>query len=379
MSSAQQPGVVIIGSGLAGYTLARELRKQDPDTAITEITRDGGESYSKPMLSNALSQQKSDAQLVQKTASQIEADLKAIVLTFQQVTAIDRAAKTVTLETGKVVEYTNLVLALGADPRPAGLNAPVCSVNDLADFRQWREKLDQPRRILLIGAGLVGCEFANDLVSAGHQVVMVDPAPWPLGRLLPQKLGDQMTLALQEAGIEVHLTKTVSEMNANSAVLSDGIVVPFDFALSAIGLIPRVDLALQAGLTVGRGIVVDRTLKTSDPYIYALGDCAQSPAGVLPFVLPLMAQARTLALVLAKGQGSLVLPALPIVVKTPCLPLAVCPPAPDAVGEWRVEGEGRDLKAVFTGPDGAALGFALSGIRAAERQALGKVMPDLLA
>lgn len=378
MSNAAQPGVVIIGSGLAGYTLAREFRKQDPATAITVITRDGGESYSKPMLSNALSQQKTDAQLVQKTAAQVEADLKATVLTFQQVTGIDRAAKTVTLETGKVLGYANLVLALGADPRPAGLTAPVWSVNDLADFRRWQQQLDRPRRVLLIGAGLVGCEFANDLSSAGHQVAMVDPAPWPLGRLLPQRLGDQLTLALQGVGIQVHLNKTVSEMNEGSAVLSDGTVVPFDLALSAIGLIPRTDLAVQAGVTVDRGIVVDRRLQTSDPFIYALGDCAQSPAGVLPFVLPLMAQARALAQVLAQGQGHLVMPALPVVVKTPCLPLAVCPPAPNTAGDWVIEGEGRDLKAVFTGPDGAALGFAVSGTRAAERQALGKLMPDLL-
>ena len=379
MSGAPSPGVVIIGSGLAGYGLAREFRRQDQATPVTVISRDGGESYSKPMLSNALSQQKTDAALVQKSAQQMEADLKITVLTHQQVSGIDPQTRQVHLETGAVVAYRSLVLAVGADPRPAGLPGQVWTVNDLDDFRRWREALVQPRHILLIGAGLVGCEFANDLTSAGHRVTMVDPAPWPLGRLLPQAVGDQLAEAMRGIGIDVHLNKTVSEMNSNTAMLSDGTAVNYDLALSAIGLVPRTQLAVQAGLRVDRGIVVDQLLTTSDPNIFALGDCAQSPAGVLPFVLPLMAQARALAGTLAGRPTKLVLPALPVVVKTPCLPLAVCPPAPATAGEWLVEGQGRDLKAVFTAPDGAKLGFAVSGTCAADRQALGKIMPDLLA
>ena len=379
MSITDQAGVVIVGSGLAGYTLAREFRKHDTATAVTVITRDGGEAYSKPMLSNALSQQKTDAALVQKTAEQVETDLSLKVLPHQRVVGIDRAARTVSLETGVTVPYSSLVLAVGADARPAGLTGgTVVTVNDLDDFRLWRAKLSQPRRVLLIGAGLVGSEFANDLATAGHQVMMVDPAPWPLGRLLPQALGDQVTAALRGIGIGVHLNNTVTEMNAHSAVLSDGTVLEYDLALSAIGLVPRTGLAKDAGIAVDRGIVVDRALRTSDPHVYALGDCAQSPAGLLPFVMPLMAQARTLAEVLCGRDVQLTLPALPVVVKTPCLPLAVCPPAPGAAGEWVIEGEGRDLKALFMGADGHALGFALSGTKAAERQVLAKSMPNVL-
>ena len=297
---------------------------------------------------------------------------------FSRAEAIDRPSKTLILADGSRLPYGRLVLALGADARPTGLAGEISSINDLDGFRAWRAKLDQPRKILLIGAGLVGCELANDLVSAGHRIVMVDPAPWPLGRLLPQALGECLADALRGIGIETHFGGSVLGLGEGQASLSDGGTVTYDLALSAIGLVSRTALAAQAGLIVDRGIVVDELLATSDPDIFALGDCAQSPAGVLPFVMPLMAQARALAQILAGQGGELHLPALPVVVKTPCLPLAVCPPAPGAEGQWRVEGDGRDLKALFVSKDGTALGFALSGACAAERQALAKTMPGVL-
>jgi rubredoxin-NAD+ reductase len=232
--------------------------------------------------------------------------------------------------------------------------------------------------VLLIGAGLVGCEFANDLISAGHQVTIVDPAPWPLGRLLPEQVGNQLAQALRDIGITLHLGASISEVSDGKAVLKDGTVIAYDHALSAIGLIPRIGLAKEAGLTVDKGIVVDRSLRTSDPFIYAIGDCAQTPAGLLPFVMPLMTEAKILADILVGGDTVLRFPAMPVVVKTPCLPLAVCPPGPSAEGSWGIEGEGRDLKALFVGTDGKPLGFALSGNRATERQALAKTMPDVL-
>ncbi len=377
MGSAQNGHLIIIGSGLAGYGLAREFRKRDAQTPVTIITADGGEAYTKPMLSNALSQNKTDSDLVQKSPEQVQSELSVQIRTRANVTEIDRAAKMVTVN-GQKESYDRLVLAMGADPRPTGLGDTVATVNDLDDFRVWRQKLAQPSRILLIGAGLVGCEFANDLTSAGHQVILVDPAPWPLGRLLPEPVGQALASALTGIGVSLHLGASVAELGDGKAVLKDGAVIEFDHALSAIGLIPRTALAKEAGLLVDKGIVVDGWLRSSDPSIYALGDCAQSPAGLLPFVMPLMIEARTLADVLTGTETPLRLPAMPVVVKTPCLPLAVCPPAPGAAGTWGVEGEGRDLKALFVSPDGIELGFALSGKRAAERQALAKSMPTVL-
>ncbi|RAU20928.1 N-acyl-L-homoserine lactone synthetase [Paramagnetospirillum kuznetsovii] len=374
-------GVVIVGSGLGGYTLAREFRKLAPDAPVTVITADGGEVYSKPMLSAAFAQGKTPMTLIQKTARQYQAELNITVLPRQKVVAIDRAAKQLVLSDGRI-GYQRLVLAIGADPRPYTVegsdSVTIHTVNDLDDYAVWRDGLIPGGRVLLIGAGLIGSEFANDLTTAGQKVTVVDPAPWPLGRLLPKELGEEAATALSAIGVVFHLGRSVAKLEPGRATLDNGVVVDFDKALSAIGLVPRTGLAAAAGLAVDKGIVVDRLLRTSDPDIYALGDCTQTEAGPLPFVAPLMAEAKALAATLAGIETPLTLPALPVVVKTPALPMAVCPPAPGTVGQWRVEGQGRDRKALFVGGDGQPLGFALSGSYAAERQTLAKGMPDLL-
>jgi len=381
--TALAEGVVIVGSGLGGYSLAREFRKLDRETPVTVVTADGGESYSKPMLSNAFAQGKSIAALVMKTAEQMAAELNITVLTRHRLTGIDRDHKRITLEGATTaLSYDKLVLAIGADPRDYKVEGsdvvPVRTVNDLDGYAAWRDALPQGGKVLLIGAGLIGAEFANDLVGAGYAVTLVDPAPWPLGRLLPEALGKAMAEALTAAGITLHLSRSVTKLEPGVATLDDGTQVAFDQALSAIGLIPRTKLAVDAGITVDKGVVVDKQLRTNDPAIFAVGDCAQTAVGPLPFVLPLMAQARALAANLAGTPTDLKLPAMPVVVKTPCLPVAVCPPPFGLAGSWSVEGEGRDLRALYLDQDGKPQGFALTGTKAAERQTLGKTMPDML-
>lgn len=147
--------------------------------------------------------------------------------------------------------------------------------------------------------------------------------------------------------------------------------------LSAIGLAPRTGLARAAGLAVERGIVVDRRLASSAPHVHAIGDCAQVEGHCLPYVLPLMAQARALAANLAGTPRLLAYPAMPVVVKTPACPTVVCPPPPDAVGEWQVTADEAGLEARFTGASGALLGFALLGAATARRQALAAEVPAL--
>ncbi len=275
------------------------------------------------------------------------------------------------------------MLAVGADPRPYRVEGDdrvaVHTVNELDDYARWRDDLPAGGRLLLIGAGLIGSEFADDLAGAGFRVSLVDPAPWPLGRLLPEALGRLLAGALGEAGIALHLGRTIARLSPGKAVLDDGGEIAFDRALSAIGLVPRTDLARLAGLAVGRGILVDSQLRTSDPDIFALGDCAETAAGPLPFVLPLMAEARAMARSLAGTPTDLLLPVLPMVVKTPSLPIALCPPAALAAGAWQIDGDGRDLQALFIGGSGEPLGFAVCGKRVGERQALAKAMPALLA
>ncbi|MBX9634330.1 MAG: FAD-dependent oxidoreductase [Magnetospirillum sp.] len=386
MAAPDAVGVVIVGSGLGGYTLAREFRKLNRETPITIITADGGEAYSKPMLSNALAQGKDALALAQKSAAQVETELAITVLARHRVVRMDRTARQVTVrlpDGGEIrIGYAHLVLAMGADPRPYTVpgsdSVRIHSVNDLDDYAAWRDGLTPGARVLLIGAGLIGSEFANDLAGAGYAVTLVDPAPWPLGRLLPEPLGRELADALAGLGIVLHLGRSVARLGPGEAVLDDGTTIAFDRALSAIGLLPRISLAAESGLAVDKGIVVDRLLRSSDPHVFALGDCAQTEAGPLPYVLPLMAQARALAATLSGDPTPLKLAAMPVAVKTPSLPIAICPPPPGAAGEWTVTGAAKDRKALFSAPDGTVLGFALSGAMVAERQALAKTMPALL-
>ncbi len=384
-----QAPLVVVGSGLAGYGLVKELRRRDPALPLVVITADGGEVYTKPMLSTALARHQTPDGLVQKGAAELAAELDLDIHTRTRVTAIDPGARSLTLETatgGGTLVYDRLILALGADPRvfpaPGSDAVPIATVNDLDDYRTWRGRLQSGDRVLLIGAGLIGCEFANDLAAAGHPVALVDPAPWPLARLLPQALGAMLAEALTGIGATPCLGRSVAKYLPDGAgflaELSDGTRAPFDQALSAVGLAPRTRLAAQAGLKVGAGILTDRLLCTSDPAIYALGDCAETPAGPLPFIAPLLAQARALAATLTGTPTPLVLPALPVVVKTPALPLVVCPPRPGAEGTWEIDSAPGEATALFRAPDGTPLGFALAGARTSQQHALAKDMPDLL-
>jgi rubredoxin-NAD+ reductase len=161
-------------------------------------------------------------------------------------------------------------------------------------------------------------------------------------------------------------------------MLSDGRTLDADLVLSAVGLAPRVALARAAGLAVQRGIVVDRRLSTSVAHIHAIGDCAEVEGLNLPYVMPLMAQARALAATLAGTPTPLVYPVMPVTVKTPACPAVVCPPAPGAAGQWQVTQDEAGCEAVFRDEAERTLGFALLGSATARKAALAAQTPSLL-
>ena len=182
---------------------------------------------------------------------------------------------------------------------------------------------------------------------------------------MPEAIGKAMQLALSSKGAQWHLQKYVTQVNKKnnhfSVHLSDNTEIGADLVLSAIGLRPHTELAQLAGLNVNRGIVVDTTLQTSSEHIYALGDCAEVNGSVQLFVAPLLECARTLAKTLAGQVTTIHYPPMPVVVKTPALPMVILAPAPDTKGEWHISGEGNDLKAVFYDQQKNVRGFALTG------------------
>ena len=378
-------GIVIIGSGLAGYTVIRELRKIDKATPITLITREPGYFYSKPMLSTALASSKSAEQLISTNADGMATQLDITILGDVDVTAIDTAAQTVTTSTGSI-SYGKLVLGLGADqirlPLEGNAANEVVTVNDLEDYAQFRKTIEGKKRITILGAGLIGCEFANDLVLGSYEVDVIDLAPQALGRLLPEEAAQALQAKLSEAGVRWHFATTVQSIDRSgdslSITLANGSIINSDAFLSAVGLRPRLDLAKAAGITTGEGITVNRQLETSAKHVYAIGDCAEVEGLVLPYVMPIMQAARALAPNLLGQATTLGYPAMPVMVKTPALPTIVSPPAKNAVGDWKINSVEGGLEARFESSDGKLLGFALLGTATAQRGALTKELPPIL-
>lgn len=381
--------IVIIGGGLAGYSVARELRKLDKAVPLIMLMADDGAFYSKPMLSNALAQKKSAASLILSSAEQMAQQLQADIRPYTWVRAIDGPARRLDLDGpdgGASLAYGKLVLALGADPIQLPLTGDgvgaVLAVNDRVDYGIFRETLEGKKKLALLGAGLIGCEFANDLAGAGFQVTVFDLAPQPLGRLLPPGAGRFMADGLAAQGIQWRFGQSVSRVDREGAGLrlttAEGGTESFDLVLSAVGLRPRTDLARAAGLKLNRGIAVDRFLQSSESDIYALGDCAEVEGLLLPFVLPLMAGARALAATLAGKDTAVRYPAMPVVVKTPACPAVVCPPPMGAGGEWQETITATGVRALFRDAAGRLQGFALLGDTLGEKQALAGQLPALL-
>jgi rubredoxin-NAD+ reductase len=377
--------IVIIGSGLAGYNVARELRKLDRETPLTVISADSAYFYSKPMLSSAFASKKTPESIPMNTAEQMAGQINATVRARTRVTALDPAAHQIRIG-DEAVTYSKLVLALGAKqirlPLTGSAVDRVLSVNSLDDYARFRATVDGRHSIAVIGAGLIGCEFANDLSGAGYKVNVIDIASQPLPRLLPPEGGALLKRKLESIGVTWHLGTSVAAVDAQDdgvrVTLANGDAFDADLVLSAVGLKPLTALARAAGLKVNRGIAVNRNLETSTPDIYALGDCAEVEGLVLPFVMPIMHAARALAATLAGKPTAVTYPAMPVLVKTPACPTIVSPPPAGAAGAWNVTADDDSVKSLFLDADGKLLGFALNGKAAEERAALLKQLPPVL-
>jgi len=378
--------VVIIGTGLAGYNLAREFRKLDPQTPLLLITADDGRSYSKPLLSTGFAANKDADSLGMATAGAMAEQLNAEIRTHTRVTRLDPTHRRVWIG-NEPVPYRDLVLAWGAQtirvPVAGDAADAVYPINDLHDYGRFRAAAAGKRRVLILGAGLIGCEFANDLLQGGHEVDLVAPSEQVMPGLLPLQAAEAVKRGLKGIGARFHLGATLERLQRSTdglqATLSDGSQRACDLVVSAVGLRPRTELAAEAGLEVTRGIVVDRLLKTSAEHVYALGDCAEVEGLSLLYVMPLMAGARALAKTLFGNPTFVSYGPMPVTVKTPACPVVVSMPAVGSAGSWSVEARGNDVKALYLGACGELLGYALTGAAVLERLALNKQLPPVLA
>jgi rubredoxin-NAD+ reductase len=371
--------LLIIGSGLAGYTLLKEIRKRDGDMPVTLITADDGAFYSKPNLSNALVAGKTAAGLASAGVEKMAADHNATLLPHTRATALDMRSQRLRTADAEF-KYSKLVLALGADPYAHGLAGSgageVLMVNDLAGYARFRDAIAGKKRVVVLGGGLIGCEFANDLVASGYAVSVVHLGAWPLERLLPVEAGKRLADSLAALGVQWHFARNAKSVETTAigqrVTLDNGETLFADVVLSAIGLKPRTQLAAAAGIPVGRGIQTDRFLETGAANVYAMGDCAEVEGRVLPYVQPLMVQARALAATLTGTPTPVVYPAMPVMVKTPAHPVAVLPPPHGADGSWRVTCNDTGICALHVDAEERVQGFALTGSETSKRNTLVK-------
>ncbi|MBF1803168.1 NAD(P)/FAD-dependent oxidoreductase [Alloalcanivorax profundimaris] len=379
--------IVVIGSGLAGFNTVKEFRKLDKETPVVVLTADDGRNYSKPMLSTGFTKEKTADELAMATPEQVAEQFNVTVRTGVHVAGIDTDKQRVLLPDDHL-DYSALVLALGADtwtpPLEGDAVGEVFSVNDLMDYGRFRQALDGKKSVTILGGGLIGCEFANDLSNGGFQVSLVEPLGRCLPMLLPEAASAAVGRGLESLGVEFHfgpLAKAVHrDRNGEGLVteLSDGTHLKSDVVLSAIGLRPRIDIAKEAGLRTNRGILTDQQLRASADNVYALGDCAEVEGHVLPYVLPLMASARALAKTLAGEATPVSYGVMPVTIKTPACPVVVCPPPEELDGDWEVEEDGNSVRALFRDRDGALRGYALTGEVVKEKLKLNKELPALM-
>lgn len=319
---SEQKGVVIIGAGLAGWHVIDAIRSKDQDIPITLITSDNGDRYHKPMLTMAISQQKSAADLVRATGTEAAKSAQITLLADTNVSDIDADKQQLQLVSATrsdpantiyaTIDYNKLVLAMGAHPIfPKSLPEElVWHVNHIERFGQLQEKLATgSQRIAIIGAGMVGTEIAEDLLKAGHKITLIDMNEAPLAQMLPAKATARIAKAIESQGIRFIGGCMVSAVTRDSdEKLSvdykllgndseqESLIV--DHVIASTGLVVDKTLPSAAGVEFDprTGIVVDApTLQTNTANIYAIGDCMSIDGVACRYVAPLRAQATTIA------------------------------------------------------------------------------------
>jgi nitrite reductase (NADH) large subunit len=300
--------LVVVGNGMAGMRTVEELLKQ-PSGRRFRITVFGAEphpNYNRILLSSVLAGDKSMDEIVINSRDWY-AENGITLVTGDAVTRIDRGDKLVVSASGLKVPYDRLLIATGSKPVAPpipGLNLPgVCAFRDIADVEKMLAAAQTHKRAVVIGGGLLGLEAAWGLKQRGMQVALVHLMPTLMERQLDEAAGRLLQRDLDGRGIAFFTNGQTEEIvgaeRAEGVQLADGRFVPGDLVVLAIGIRPNIDLAKAAEMEVNRGIVVDDTMRSSDPGIFAVGECVEHRGNTFGLVAPLWDQAKVCAAHLA--------------------------------------------------------------------------------
>ncbi len=295
--------LVIVGNGMAPGRMLEHLFEAAPGAfEVTIFNAEPRVNYDRIMLSPVLSGEKNYDDIIIH-GDDWYARHGVTLHRGQKVVAIDRATRTVTSEGGVTAEYDKLVIATGSNPFiipvPGNMLPGVLAYRDLDDVDQMLAATRAGGRAVVIGGGLLGLEAAAGLKAQGMEVTVVHLMPTLMERQLDPAAGYLLQKALEDRGIEVRCganTKAILGHDRVTGVeLADGSVLDCSLVVMAVGIRPNVALAQAAGLEVGRGIVVDAGMRTSDPNIWSVGECAEVGGQVYGLVAPLYEMARVAA------------------------------------------------------------------------------------
>lgn len=272
-------GMVIVGGGKAGARAAVAFRENAWKGAITLISDEALAPYDRPPLSKSAIMDETEPQPSYLLDEGMIASLDANFLRGAAATGIDRTAKTVSLADGKKIPYGRLLIATGAEPRK--LSQPgaerALTLRDIADTARIRQAFSTGKHIAIIGGGFIGLELAASASKRGCHVTVVEAQPRILMRGVPEEIATRIAARHAEAGVEILAGASITQIGKDRIVLADGCEIAADTVIAGIGATPRTGLAAQAGLAIDNGIACNTYLQTSDPEIFAVGDCCSFP------------------------------------------------------------------------------------------------------
>jgi len=279
--------VVIAGSGQAGYQIAASLRTEGYSEPIVLIGEEPHPPYQRPPLSKAFVMGKQDQARLLLRPEAYYHDHRIELLAGEKVVAIERTTRKIRLKSGRQLSYNKLVLALGARNRRLGIPGVelegVCYLRTLAEAVELKQRIEHARHVVVIGGGFVGLEIAASARALGKPVTVVEALPRLMARAVGSTISEFVRAAHAGHGTEILLNAQVREIrgsggNVEEVLLHGGRVIAADLVVVGVGILPRTELAHEAGLPVDNGIVADEYLRTADEHVFAIGDCARYPS-----------------------------------------------------------------------------------------------------